>query len=236
MTFVMSSDSLDSSESKVRLGQAQSTATSSPPTSVATGSIGSSPAKNIGSPVVSLDNSEFRVEWGRPVDIGKHAAYNPRKRPMEYTLFQNGTRDEDCDLPTKKLKTLQTTWNFTAPSSEATNYLNGRMLELSRITRRAIAARIRYQRLRSRELDLIKGILVDETELCQTQLTGVDTQIGSIRNMLGVGGAAAIWSAGAKFDPDDAAGSWCESSSDESNAIAAASRGSSACPSDDSNL
>ncbi|KAG2135987.1 hypothetical protein DEU56DRAFT_913077 [Suillus clintonianus] len=202
------SDSSDSSESNSRLGQAQSTATSSPPTSVATTS---SPVKSIGSPVVSFDTPACPVEWSCPVSEGKHVPRNPSKRPAEYTLFQNGTRDEDCDLPTKRSKTLKTTWNFATPSAEATTYLNERMLELSRITRRAIAARMRYQRLRSRELDLIRSICVDETELCQTQLNEVDVQIGSIRNMLQVGGAAAIGSTGCRFEPGDT-GSWCESS------------------------
>lgn len=109
------------------------------------------------------------------------------------------------------------------------------MLELSRITRRATSARLRYQRLCSRELDLIKSILEDETELCKTQLTSVDAQIGSIRNMLQDAGVPAIGSAGSRFDCNDA-GPWCESSSDEESLVIAVSRGSSACPSEDSNL
>ncbi|KAG1842701.1 hypothetical protein C8R48DRAFT_678949 [Suillus tomentosus] len=107
------------------------------------------------------------------------------KRPFQYSLSRGGGRDQDYNLPSKRLKTLQTTWNCTTePSSEATQYLNQRMLELSRMTHRAIAARIRYQRLRSRELDLIKSILEDETEVSQSQLKGIDLQIGSIRNLL----------------------------------------------------
>ncbi|KAG1855321.1 hypothetical protein DFJ58DRAFT_841120 [Suillus subalutaceus] len=65
------------------------------------------------------------------------------KRPIQYALFQGGARDENCDLPTKRHKILQTTWNCTSgPSSKATQYLDRRMLELSRITRRAIAERM----------------------------------------------------------------------------------------------
>ncbi|KAG1868225.1 uncharacterized protein F5891DRAFT_987536 [Suillus fuscotomentosus] len=238
--FAMSSSSESKSSNSLtntsgsNLSKTQSNAGSTPPTSIATSG---SPAKSMDSPILSADNPGLRIEWARAFNLGKCHARDPRKRPVQYTVFQAGRQDEDCDLPTKRSKTLQTTWNFTStPSSAATIYLNERMLELSRITRRAIAARLRYQRLRSRELDLIKSILDDETELCQTQLSGVDVQIGSIRNMLQDAGVAQIGSMGSRFDPNDAAGPWCESSSDEESAAIAASRGSSACPSDDSNL
>lgn len=81
----------------------------------------------------------------------------------------------------------------------------------------------------------MKSILEDETELCQTQLGGVDVQIGFIRNMLQDAGVVAIGSTGSRFDSNEA-GPWCESSSDEESVAIAASRGSSACPSDDSNV
>ncbi|KAJ8588883.1 hypothetical protein M405DRAFT_818932 [Rhizopogon salebrosus TDB-379] len=94
-----------------------------------------------------------------------------RKRSVQYTLFQGGDHDEDCGPPMKELETMQTTWNrTTAPSSEVFIHLNERQLELSHITRRTIAARLRYQRLRAHELDLIKSILEDEKDLSQRQL------------------------------------------------------------------
>ncbi|KAG1765299.1 hypothetical protein EV702DRAFT_1051056 [Suillus placidus] len=147
------------------------------------------PRTTVGDPVIQDDR-------GHTVVPMKSLGGNCHKRSIQYSLFQSGVRDEDSDLPTKRLKTLQTTWNYTPrPSSEATNYLNERMLELSRITRRTIAARIRYQCLRSCELDLIKSIVEDEKELTETQLKGIDLQIGSIRNMLQDGGVTAIASA-----------------------------------------
>ncbi|KAG1895850.1 uncharacterized protein F5891DRAFT_1250426 [Suillus fuscotomentosus] len=176
-------------------------------------------------------------QWGSRANLGKCLVQDSHKCSAQYALYQNGTRDEDCDLPMKRLKTLHTTWNFTAASTDATNYLNQRMLELSRITRQAIAARIHYQCLRSRELDLIKSILEDETELCQTQLSGVDMQIGSIRNMLEAQGVTATGNTDSRFDPGNAR-LWYRSLSDEESlVIAATSRGSSACPqSDDSDV
>jgi hypothetical protein len=77
------------------------------------------------------------------------------------------------------------------------------MLELSRVTRRAIATRLRYQRLRAHELDLMKSIHEDETELTQTELKTVDLQIGSIRNMLREGGVVPIADKGYGFGPGD---------------------------------
>ncbi|KAG2138495.1 hypothetical protein DEU56DRAFT_755796 [Suillus clintonianus] len=119
-----------------------------------------------------------------------------RKRPITYGLVQGGLQYEDCNPPTKKFKNLQTTWNTPAPSPEATNYLNERKLELSRITRRAIAARMRYQRLRCRELDLIRAILEGEEDLSQTEMKGIDAQIGAIRNILEDAGVTAIGNKG----------------------------------------
>ncbi|KAG1723567.1 hypothetical protein EDB19DRAFT_1762909 [Suillus lakei] len=151
-----------------------------------------------------VDGGSAIVSMNSLGDSGRH------KRPVQYSLFRGGGRDEDCDLPTKRLKTLQTTWNYTpGPSSEATNYLNQRMLELSRITRRAVAARMRYQRLRSHELDLIKSILEDETEVSQAQLKGIDLQIGSIRNVIQDAGMLVIENKGRRFDPSES-GPWCE--------------------------
>ncbi|KAG2062959.1 hypothetical protein BDR04DRAFT_1123586 [Suillus decipiens] len=110
--------------------------------------------------------------------------HRPKRSRTEYTLSQVGDRDEDLDLPSKRLKTLQTTWNCTGLPSETSAYFNGRMLELSRVTRQAITARMQYQRIRYHELDLIKSILHDENELAQTQLIAVDTQISSLQNAL----------------------------------------------------
>ncbi|KAG1798819.1 uncharacterized protein HD556DRAFT_1305694 [Suillus plorans] len=119
-------------------------------------------------------------------------------------LFQAGDRDEDCDLPTKRFKILQTTWNYTPTSDpNGSNYINQRMLELSRITRRAIATRMRYQCIRSHELDLIKSILEDETEMSQKHMNCIDLQIGSLRNMLHDGGMTVIGNKGCRFDRSD---------------------------------
>ncbi|KAG2117455.1 hypothetical protein DEU56DRAFT_761385 [Suillus clintonianus] len=119
-----------------------------------------------------------------------------RKCPITYGSVQGGLQYEDCNPPTKKFKPLQTTWNTPAPSPEATNYLNERRLELSRITRRAIAARMRYQRLRCRELDLIRAILEGEEDLSQTEMKGIDAQIGAICNILEDAGVTAIGNKG----------------------------------------
>lgn len=77
------------------------------------------------------------------------------------------------------------------------------MLELSRITRRAIAARMRYQRIRSHKLDLIKSILEDETEMSQKHMNCIDLQIGSLRNMLQDGGVTVIGNKGCRSDRSD---------------------------------
>ncbi|KAG2156323.1 hypothetical protein DEU56DRAFT_750864 [Suillus clintonianus] len=124
-----------------------------------------------------------------------------KRSRYHYTVYQC---DDELDLPSKRARTLKTTWcSPCAPGSETSNYLNERMLELSRVTRRAIATRLRYQRLRAHELDLMKSIHEDETELTQTELKTVDHQIGSIRNMLREGGVVAIGDDGHGFDPGD---------------------------------
>lgn len=206
------------------------------------------PKTPVDDPALQIDEFSTVVLMKSVGDSGRH------KRPIQYGLFRGGLHDEDCHPPTKRLKTLQTTvcllqlrmskcsyflskWNFTPePSSEATNYLNKRMLELSRITRRAIAARMWYQHLRSRELDLIKSILEDEQDLAQTQIKGIDVQIGSLRNILQDAGVTAIGNKGCRFEPSDI-GPWCESSSDESDGpgpapMVSKSLCSSACTSD----
>ncbi|KAG1804197.1 hypothetical protein EV424DRAFT_1351376, partial [Suillus variegatus] len=175
-----------SSSSESRGGFNKPRSASTPPTSIAPSSsppkcssplMSSSPIllcpkTPVDDPALQIDEFSTVVLMKSVGDSGRH------KRPIQYGLFRGGLHDEDCHPPTKRLKTLQTTWNFTPePSSEATNYLNKRMLELSRITRRAIAARMWYQHLRSRELDLIKSILEDEQDLAQTQIKGIDVQI-----------------------------------------------------------
>ncbi|KAG1876070.1 hypothetical protein C8R48DRAFT_768911 [Suillus tomentosus] len=155
-----------------------------------------------------------------------------RKRSAQCALFQDGDRDEDCDLPTKRFKILKTTWNCTQSNSGGANYVNERMLELSRVTRRAISARMRYQRIRSHELDLMKSILEDETTLSQQDIHSLDLQIGSLRHMLHAGGVTVIGHKGCKLDPNDHDQAWCESSDDNDDSSICGSDGSrSACES-----
>ncbi|KAG2050284.1 hypothetical protein BDR06DRAFT_974656 [Suillus hirtellus] len=134
-------------------------------------------------PPTSVAPDSSPPQGNPPTPLSSHTAvknYTP-----QYSLSQGGGHDQDYNLPSKRLKTLQTMWNCTTePSSEATQYLNQHMLELSPMTHQAIATRIRYQRLYSHELDLIKSILEDETEVSQSQLKGIDLQIGSICNLL----------------------------------------------------
>ncbi|KAG1880041.1 hypothetical protein F4604DRAFT_1922730 [Suillus subluteus] len=110
-----------------------------------------------------------------------------RKRVRFHDVSSQGDeesdRDEDLESPSKKVKILATTWTYTSPPDVA-NYLNKRMLELSRITRRAFAARIRFQRLRSHELELMKSLVDDEIEQVKTQINAIDLQIGSIEGMI----------------------------------------------------
>ncbi|KAG1791084.1 uncharacterized protein HD556DRAFT_1486976 [Suillus plorans] len=124
-----------------------------------------------------------------------------KRSRFHYTTYQC---DNELDLPSKRARMLKTTWSSPCvPGSETSNYLNERMLELSRVTRRVIATRLRYQRLRAHELDLMKSIHDDETELTTTELKTIDLQIGTIRNMLREGGVVAIGNMGYGFDPGD---------------------------------
>jgi hypothetical protein len=70
------------------------------------------------------------------------------------------------------------------------------MLELSRISRRALAARMEYQRLRTEELGLITSILRDELEESRSCLIKADLQIGSLRNNLYDAGVSVIGNKG----------------------------------------
>ncbi|KIK36571.1 hypothetical protein CY34DRAFT_16301 [Suillus luteus UH-Slu-Lm8-n1] len=142
-----------------------------------------------------------------------------RKRShVQYTLSQGGDQNEDLEIPSKKFKALQTTWNCTDQPSETSIYFNERMLELSRITHRAFSARIRYQRLRSHKLDLIKSLLNDEQELVQTHIRGIDLQIGALRNTLEDAGVMEVGNKGCRFDPSDHV-DWCESDSSKDGSI-----------------
>lgn len=58
------------------------------------------------------------------------------------------------------------------------------MLELSYVTRRAFAARIRYARLRSHELELMKSIVEYENEQSKIQINAIDLQINSLKDTL----------------------------------------------------
>ncbi|KAG1897046.1 uncharacterized protein F5891DRAFT_1192470 [Suillus fuscotomentosus] len=137
------------------------------------------------------------------IDSGRYGRHKLKRSHLQYTLHEGG---EEVGLPSKKARSLKTTWSqhcHGAPGTDSLNYLNERMLELSRITRRALATRLRYQRIRAHELQLIMSIHEDETELTQTELKDIDLQIGSIRNMLRDGGMVTIGDRGHEFDPGD---------------------------------
>jgi hypothetical protein len=70
------------------------------------------------------------------------------------------------------------------------------MLELSRVSRRTVAAKMEYQRLRTEELELITAIIRDEHEESKGHLTTTDLQIGSLRNDLYDAGVPVIGSKG----------------------------------------
>ncbi|KAG1871294.1 hypothetical protein DFJ58DRAFT_910907 [Suillus subalutaceus] len=103
---------------------------------------------------------------------------NNKRKHAQYDLFP-GDHDHELDAqrvpssPTNKRKVLKTSLNCTR-SSEVSNYLTERKLELSRVTRRVIAAKARLQRLRSLELELIKSINDDELEITKQELTATD--------------------------------------------------------------
>ncbi|KAG2049937.1 hypothetical protein BDR06DRAFT_1011707 [Suillus hirtellus] len=190
---------------------------SAPPTPPASDARSSPPAKS-GSFILlcleaTLEEAPTLQDDGGNSVVNSPADDKHRKRSARYALFESGNHEEDCDLPTKRLRALKTMWNHTFDSN-ATNYLNERMLELSWITCQALAARVRYQCLRAHELDLIKSILKEETELSQKQIHSIDLQIGSIRNMLQDGGVTSIGNKGCKFDPSNH-GPWCESSASD---------------------
>jgi hypothetical protein len=80
---------------------------------------------------------------------------------------EESERGEDLESSSKRVKILTTTWTYTTPP-DTSNYFNKRMLELSCITRWAFAAIIRFLRLRSRELELMKSLVHDKIEQVKT--------------------------------------------------------------------
>ncbi|KAG2116415.1 uncharacterized protein F5147DRAFT_672605, partial [Suillus discolor] len=102
---------------------------------------------------------------------------------LQDILSQGDDRGEDIESPSKRAKILTTTWTST-DSPDVSNYFNERMLELSYVTRRAFAARIRYARLRSHELELMKSIVEYENEQSKIQINAIDLQISSLKDTL----------------------------------------------------
>ncbi|KAG2114128.1 hypothetical protein DEU56DRAFT_985170 [Suillus clintonianus] len=105
-----------------------------------------------------------------PEGTTKSPSHHDHRKRLRFQDISSEGDDhvEDPGLPSKRKKTLLTT----------------RMLKLSRITRRAIAASMRHDRLRSRELELLKSILDEGIEKSKTKLDGIDLQISSIEDTL----------------------------------------------------
>ncbi|KAG1770111.1 hypothetical protein EDD22DRAFT_948717 [Suillus occidentalis] len=201
----------------VRFRQPPSTVT--PPSSVQLSSPPPMLQRRFGAMLTDSDNGPGpapTTDNGSSIVTTKHER---RKRShVQYALSQGGDQNEDLEIPSKKFKALQTTWNCTDQPSETSIYFNECMLELSCITRRAFSARIRYQRLRSHELDLIKSLLKDEKELVQTHIRGIDLQIGALRNSLEDAGVMEVGNKGCRFDPSEHV-DWCESDSSKDGSI-----------------
>ncbi|KAG1899870.1 uncharacterized protein F5891DRAFT_381954, partial [Suillus fuscotomentosus] len=183
---------------------------SSPPTSLAPSS---SPIKGTFSPVTMsvlknpsspniTDNGHHALDEGSPIFTTEGPACRDRRKRshIQYTVSQVGDHDEDLEMPSKRLRTLQTTWNCSGLPSETSAYFNERMLQLSQISHQAISARMRYQRVRIHELDMIRSILNDENELAQKQMKMIESQIAHLRNALEADGVTGI---GNRFDPGD---------------------------------
>ncbi|KAG1774374.1 hypothetical protein EV702DRAFT_1200387 [Suillus placidus] len=175
--------------------QSRSSPPSTPPTSESVApQAGGSPMKdfvldtktNIDALSIDEGDSGVIMQTLQSIGSGRSGRHKLKRTHLQYTLHQG---EPEVGLPSKRARPLKTTWSDPcAPGSDTLNYLNERMLELSHITRRALATRLRYQCLRAHELDLMKSIHEDETELTQTDLKDVDLQIGSIRNLLHNGG------------------------------------------------
>ena len=62
--------------------------------------------------------------------------------------------------------------------------MNKRILELARVSREVYIAKMRYQRLRMRELEMMKAVMGDELEETQGYLNQMDGQVGEIHEDL----------------------------------------------------
>ncbi|KAG1780996.1 hypothetical protein EV702DRAFT_1250538 [Suillus placidus] len=152
-----------------------------------------------------IPKNNLPVKSGSPVSRGSSLTadallttgnqHGSLKRTHQYTLLEDDGLEDGEGFPIKKSKTLLTT--FTSDrSADATIYFTKRMLELSRVSRQALAARMEYQRLRTEELGLITSIVHDELEESQSRLIRADLQIGSLRNDLYDAGVSVIGNKG----------------------------------------
>ncbi|KAG1773360.1 hypothetical protein EV702DRAFT_1201053 [Suillus placidus] len=123
------------------------------------------------------------------LDEGSPNMHNSHKRPHQYGLLPEDGPPDCENFPMKKPKLLLTTFTCDR-SSESEVYFNQRMLELSRISRQTFAAKMEYQRLRAKELELITSLMKDEMEESQAHL--------SLRNSLHDAGIAVIGDKGRK--------------------------------------
>ncbi|KAG1867100.1 hypothetical protein C8R48DRAFT_671977 [Suillus tomentosus] len=158
---------------------------STPPTSPV---LISSPIVKSSCPTLNPNNAVHRPTLDKGISIIEDKqGYHNKRGYTQYDLFLGEPEVHSGEVPsspTKKRKTLKTSLNSPACSSEISNYFIERMLKLSRVTRRVIAAKVRYQCLRLIELELIKSINDDELEITRKELTATDLQIGSLRNEL----------------------------------------------------
>ncbi|KAG1724321.1 uncharacterized protein EDB91DRAFT_1255278 [Suillus paluster] len=129
---------------------------------------------------------------GGPTSATKHG---PRKRPHQYSLLEDDGLEDNGYFPTKRSKTLFTSFTCNRPADSAV-YFTERMLELSCVSRRTFAAKMEYQRLCAEELSLITAIVHDELEESKGHMTQTDLQIGSLQNELYDAGVAVIGSKG----------------------------------------
>ncbi|KAG1898260.1 uncharacterized protein F5891DRAFT_981917 [Suillus fuscotomentosus] len=154
---------------------------STPPTSPV---LISSPIVKSSCPTLNPNNAVHRPTLDKGISIIEDKqGYHNKRGYMQYDLFPGEPEVHSGEVPsspTKKRKTLKTSLNSPACSSEISNYFTERMLELSWVTRRVIAAKVRYQRLHSIELELIKSINDDELKITRKELTATDLQIGSL--------------------------------------------------------
>ncbi|KAG2052213.1 hypothetical protein BDR06DRAFT_997738 [Suillus hirtellus] len=164
-------------ETSANSRQAQST----PPISVASGSCIT--LKNrLNQKATVHDATDDECSSEGTVQTPSHHDQHKRVR-LQDILSQGDDRGEDFESPLKRAKILATTWTSTDPP-DVSNYINERMLELSYVTRRAFAARIRYGRLRSHELDLMRSIVEYENEQSKIQINAIDLQINSLKDTL----------------------------------------------------